>query len=93
MHFEAGPRWSIEEIVISVDRADLWEGMKKAMLPPTGDARPVPGLGEDAYAGRLVGYNVRKGNKRLQVFGAVTNQETANEKATRYLAERAVSRL
>ncbi|MGC2694638.1 MAG: hypothetical protein WA738_02505 [Candidatus Angelobacter sp.] len=43
--------------------------------------------------GRAVGYNVRKGNKYVQVFGAVTNNDAANEKATRYLAERAVTRL
>jgi hypothetical protein len=29
----------------------------------------------------------------VQVFGAVTNNDAANEKATRYLVERALSRL
>lgn len=84
---------TIELIVIIVHKADLWEGIKKAMLPPSSDAKPVSGLGDDAFVGRAVGYNVRKGNKYVQVFGAVTNNDAANEKATRYLAERASSRL
>ena len=78
---------------MSVQRADLWDGMKKAMLPPNGDAKTVSGLGDDAYVGRAIGYNVRKGKKYIQIFGALTNQDAANEKATRYLAERASSRL
>lgn len=84
---------TIELIVIIVHKADLWEGIKKAMLPPSSDAKLVSGLGDDAFVGRAVGYNVRKGNKYVQVFGAVTNNDAANEKATRYLAERASSRL
>jgi len=84
---------TIDEIVMSVQRADLWDGMKKAMLPPNGDAKTVSGLGDDAYVGRAIGYNVRKGKKYIQIFGALTNQDAANEKATRYLAERASSRL
>jgi hypothetical protein len=84
---------AIEEVLIIVHKADLWDGIKKAMLPPSSDAKLAPGLGEDAFVGRAVGYNVRKGDKYIQVFGAVTNNDAANEKATRYLAERAISRL
>jgi hypothetical protein len=84
---------AIEEVLIIVHKADLWDGIKKAMLPPSSDAKLVPGLGQDAFVGRAVGYNVRKGDKYIQVFGALTNKDAANEKATRYLAERAISRL
>ena len=84
---------TIDLIVMDVQKADLWDGIKKAMLPPNSDAKPVSGLGDDAFVGRAVGYNVRKGNKYVQIFGAVTNNDAANEKATRYLAERASSRL
>lgn len=84
---------TIDVIVMSVHKADLWDGIKKAMLPPSSDAKPVSGLGDDAFVGRAVGYNVRKGGKYVQIFGAVTNNDAANEKATRYLAERASSRL
>jgi hypothetical protein len=84
---------AIEEVLIIVHKADIWDGIKKAMLPPSSDAKVVPGLGDDAFVGRAVGYNVRKGEKYVQVFGAVTNKDEANEKATRYLVERAVSRL
>ena len=84
---------AIEEVVVIVHKADLWDGIKKAMLPPSSDSKLAPGLGDDAFVGRAVGYNVRKGNKYVQVFGAVTNNDAANDKATRYLAERAISRL
>lgn len=84
---------AIEEVLIIVHKADMWDGIKKAMLPPSSDAKLVPGLGDDAFVGRAVGYNVRKGDKYVQVFGAVTNNDAANEKATRYLVERALSRL
>jgi len=83
---------TIELIVVIVHKADLWDGIKKAMLPPSSDAKTVSGLGDDAFVGRAVGYNVRKGNKYVQVFGAMTNNDAANDKATRYLAERASSR-
>jgi len=84
---------AIEEVLIIAHKADMWDGIKKAMLPPSSDAKVVAGLGDDAFVGRAVGYNVRKRDKYVQVFGAVTNNDAANEKATRYLAERAVSRL
>jgi hypothetical protein len=84
---------AIEVIVMVVHKADMWDAIKKAMLPPSSDAKVVSGLGDDAFVGRAVGYNVRKGDKYIQVFGAVTNNDAANEKATRYLAERASSRL
>jgi hypothetical protein len=81
------------EIIIVVHPADSWDAIKKAMLPPSSDAKAVSGLGDDAFVGRAIGYNVRKGRKYVQVFGEVTNNDAANEKATRYLAERASSRL
>jgi hypothetical protein len=84
---------AIEVIVMIVHKADSWDATKKAMLPPSSDAKSVSGLGDDAFVGRAIGYNVRKGNKYVQVFGAVTNNDEVNEKATRYLAERASSRL
>ena len=86
-------RGVIEEVLIIVHKADMWDGIKKAMLPPSSDAKVVSGLGDDAFVGRAVGYNVRKGDKYVQVFGAVTNNDSANEKATRYLVERALSRM
>ena len=84
---------TIDMIVMSVNRADMFDAMKKAMLGGGTDVKSVSGLGDDAYVGRAVGYNVRKGNKYIQIFGAVTNNDAANEKATRYLAERATARL
>jgi hypothetical protein len=84
---------TIEIIVMVVHKAAMWDAIKKAMLPPSSDGKSVSGLGDDAFVGRAVGYNVRKGDKYVQVFGAVTNNDAANEKATRYLAERASSRL
>jgi len=84
---------AIEVIVMVVHKADMWDAIKKAMLPPSSDGKSVSGLGDDAFVGRAVGYNVRKANKYVQVFGAVTNNDADNEKATCYLAERASSRL
>jgi hypothetical protein len=84
---------AIDEILILVHKTDLWDGIKKAALPPSSDSKPVPDLGDEAFVGRAIGYNVRKGDKYVQVFGAVTNNDAANEKATRYLAERALARL
>lgn len=84
---------TIDAIIMSVHKAGLWDAVKKAMLPPNSDAKPVFGLGDDAFVGRAIGYNVRKGDKYIQIFGSVTNNDAANEKATRYLAERACSRL
>jgi hypothetical protein len=90
---KAATTGTIEVIVMIVHKAEQWDGVKKAMLPPSSDAKSVPGLGDDAFVGRAIGYNLRKGDKYVQVFGAVTNNEAANEKATRYLAERASSHL
>ena len=84
---------AIDMIVMSVNRADMFDAMKKAMLGGGTDVKSVSGLGDDAYVGRAVGYNVRKGGKYIQIFGALDNNDAANEKATRYLAERASSRL
>ena len=84
---------AIDTVIMSVKNADLWDGMKKAVLPPNSDAKLVTGLGDDAFMNRAIGYNVRKGNRYIQIFGSLTNNDAANEKATRYLAERAASRL
>lgn len=92
-HLKPATEGPIDEVLVVVHRVYQWDAMKQAMLPPSGDAKPVPGLGDDAFAGRAIGYNVRKGNKYVQVFGSVINKEAANEKATRYLAEKAASRL
>ncbi|HEY6307278.1 MAG TPA: hypothetical protein VI488_12560 [Candidatus Angelobacter sp.] len=78
----------IEEIIILVHPATGWDMVKKSLME-----KPVPGLGDDAFVARALGYNVRKGNNYVQVFGPVTNENAANDKATRYLAERASSRL
>lgn len=84
---------AIDVIVMSVNRADNFDAMKKAMLSGGTDVKSLSGLGDDAYVGRAVGYNVRKGGKYIQIFGALDNNDALNEKATRYLAERASSRL
>jgi hypothetical protein len=60
---------AIEEIVMIVHKADSWDATKKAMLPPSSDAKSMSGLGDDAFVGRAIGYNVRKGNKYVQVLG------------------------
>lgn len=78
----------VDEIIVAVHSATGWETTKKMLME-----KPAPGLGDDAFAGRFLGYNVRKGNKYVQVFGSMTNNDAANDKATRYLAERASSRL
>lgn len=84
----------LQEIVLVVNRADSsWNTTKKSLISVDKTVRQVSGLGDDAYTGRMVGYNVRKGNRAIQVFGDLTNNDTANEKATRLLAERAVARL
>ncbi len=92
-HVKSASAGAIGEIIIVVHPADSWDAIKKAMLPPSSDAKAVSGLGDDAFVGRAIGYNVRKGSKYVQVFGEVTNNDAANEKATRYLAEKAASRL
>ncbi len=78
----------IDEIIILVHPATGWDMVKKSLME-----KPAPGLGDDAFSGRFIGYNVRKGNNYIQVFGPMTNETAANDKATRYLAERASSRL
>jgi hypothetical protein len=78
----------IEEIVIVVHPATGWDMVKKSLME-----KPVPGLGDDAFVARFVGYNVRKGNNYVQVSGPMTNENGPNDKATRYLAERASARL
>jgi hypothetical protein len=78
----------IDEIIILVHPATGWDMVKKQLME-----RPAPGLGDDAFEGRFVGYNVRKGNNYVQVYGPMTNEAAANEKATRYVAERAASRM
>ncbi|HET9791260.1 MAG TPA: hypothetical protein VFR08_08155 [Candidatus Angelobacter sp.] len=83
----------IEVVLIVVHPAVSWDAVKKVMLPPSSDGKSLSGMGDDGFVGRAVGYNVRKGSRYVQVFGAVTNDDAANDKATRYLAEKASSRL
>ena len=78
----------IDEVIILVHPATGWDGLKKEMME-----KPAPGLGDDAFYTRFTGYNVRKGNNYVQVFGPMTNEAAANDKATRYIAERAASRM
>lgn len=92
-HVKAASAGPVEEVIIVVHRVDQWDAIKKAMLPPSSNAKSVSGLGDDAFVGRAVGYNVRKGNKYVQVFGVLTNKDAANDQATHALAERAASRL
>lgn len=78
----------ISEVIVLVHPAVGWDMVKQQLME-----KPAPGLGDDAFVGRAIGYNVRKGNNYVQVFGPVTNEDKANDKATRYIAERAASRL
>jgi hypothetical protein len=78
----------IDEIIMLVHPATGWDEVKKQLMD-----KPAPGLGDDAFQNRAIGYNVRKGDKYVQVFGPVTNDNKANDKATHYIAERAASRL
>lgn len=78
----------IDSIIIVVHPAVGWDGVKKQLME-----KSVPGLGDDAFEARALGYNVRKGDKYVQVFGPLNNENAANDKATRYIAERAASRL
>jgi hypothetical protein len=82
----------IQEIIAVVIPATGWDMVKKTYVDGK-DIKEVRGLGDDAFAGRFMGYNVRKGQKYVKVFGPLTNDDAANDKATRYLAERAASRL
>jgi hypothetical protein len=83
----------IEVVIMVVHPAVSWDAVKKVMLPPSSDGKSLSGMGDDGFVGRAVGYNVRKGSRYVQVFGAVTNNDAANDKATHYLAEKASSRL
>jgi len=82
----------VQEVIVVILPATGWDSVKKAFVDGK-DVKEVRGLGDDAFAGRFIGYNVRKGQKYVKVFGPLTNDPAANDKATRYLAERAVSRL
>ncbi len=82
----------IQEIIVIVNSAQGWDMVKKTFVNGK-DVKAVSGLGEDAFAGRFIGYNVKKGQKYVKVFGPLTNDAAANDRATRYLAERAVARL
>ena len=88
-----GTTKGIVEIVMTVHPADGWETVKKTFTGSDKDTKQVSGLGDDAFVNRFMGYNVRKGNRYVQVFGEMRNDNAANDKATRYLAERAVSRM
>jgi hypothetical protein len=82
---------AIGEIVIVVIPADSWDAVKKSMIDTGG--KDVRGLGDDAFVLPGLSYNVRKGNKYVQVFSGGTDDTAANEKARRYLAEKASTRL
>jgi hypothetical protein len=82
----------IQEIIVVVLSAQGWDMVKKTFVNGK-DVKDVRGLGDDAFAGRFIGYNVRKGQKYVNVFGPLTNNDAANDKATRFLAEKAASRL
>lgn len=83
----------LREVIIVVHRVEQWEATKRMLMSGDKTIRQVHGLGDDAFAGRMIGYNVKKGNRYVQVFGEVTNKDAANEKATRLLAEKAAARL
>ncbi len=89
----ASPNTAVKTVVMVLHASDNFEMSKKQLMQGGTDAKSAPGLGEDAYVGRLVGYNVLKHHTWLQVFGAITNEDAANDKATRLLAEKAVARL
>ena len=82
----------VQEIVVVVLSAQGWDTVKKTFVDGK-DIKEVRGIGEDGFVGRFIGYNVKKGQKYVKVFGPLTNDAAANDKATRFLAERAVSRL
>ena len=89
-----GTTKEVVEIIMIVHPATGWDDVKKMMTTDSNSgAKSVSGLGEDAFVGRFLGYNVRKGNRYVQVFGDMRNDNATNDKATRYLAERAVSRM
>jgi hypothetical protein len=89
-----GTTKGVVEIIMTVHPATGWDDVKKMMTTDSNtNAKSVAGLGDDAFVGRFLGYNVRKGNRYVQVFGDMRNDNAANDKATHYLAERAVSRL
>jgi hypothetical protein len=82
----------IQEIIVVVLSAQGWDMVKKGFVDGK-DVKDVRGLGDDAFAGRFIGYNVRKGQRYVKVFGPLTNDAAANDKATHYLAGKAASRL
>ncbi len=85
---------SVKVVVIVVHPADQFAAAKKQLMTGGTDVKDAKGLGEDAFVGRTVGYNIRKGGRYVQVFGSLLNEnDAANDTATRYLAERAASRL
>ena len=69
---------AIDTVIMSVKNADLWDGMKKAVLPPNSDAKLVTGLGDDAFMNRAIGYNVRI------TVGADGKSYVATAEPTRY---------
>lgn len=84
---------ALNEIFLTVDKAINWDVMKQMDRGGYTEIKSVSGLGDDAYWNRGIGYIVRKGDKYIQIHGAWDNDAIADEKATRYLAERACSRL
>lgn len=84
---------AVNEIFLTVDKVINWDVQKKMDMGGYTEIKSVSGLGDDAYWNRGIGYIVRKGDKYIQIHGAWDNDAVADEKATRYLAERASSRL
>ena len=84
---------AVNGIFLTVNKAINWDRTKKMDVGGYAEIKSVSGLGDDAYWNRGIGYIVRKGDKYIQIHGAWDNDAVADEKATRYLAERACSRL
>jgi hypothetical protein len=90
-HLQPGSAKDVTERIIIIRQIDdrLWQGMKEAFP----DNKREPGVGDDAFSRLGTGFNELKGRSWIQIccdFGDVT---PAQQKANRYLAERAASRL
>ena len=88
-----GTQKGIVEIIMVVHPVQNWEALKKALMDADKGSKQISGIGDDGFVTRFLGYNVRKGDRYIQVFGDMQNDSAANDKATKYLAEKAVSRM
>jgi hypothetical protein len=90
-HLQPGRAKDVTERIIIVRQIDnrLWQGMKEAFP----DNKPEPGVGDDAFSRLGTGFNVLKGQSWIQICCDYGDVSPAQEKANRYLAERAASRL